>query len=222
MWILAADTCFPTPSVALMHQGRLVETAFCESKQHTVEQLVPHMAAILEKHHLSTADIALMAATIGPGGFSGVRLAMTAIKGYALPHGTPTSGFTSLEVLAFAVKQSSQHHAATIALNAARGQCYVQSFDLQPATPEATDTIALVDYAAIPSHTQNPIFTDAEASIGHNAQIFPLPESSAATLAALCHQRHMSGQQAQKLGVPLHIRPADAKAAKAPLIYGAA
>ncbi len=45
------------------------------------------------------ADLAWIAAGVGPGSFTGIRIAMAFAQGLALPHDIPLHGFTSFEAL---------------------------------------------------------------------------------------------------------------------------
>lgn len=45
------------------------------------------------------ADLSWIAVGVGPGSFTGIRIAMAFAKGVALPHGIPVHGFTSFEAL---------------------------------------------------------------------------------------------------------------------------
>lgn len=55
--------------------------------------------ALLREAGATFADLAWVAAGVGPGSFTGIRIAMAFAQGLALPHGVSLHGFTSFEAL---------------------------------------------------------------------------------------------------------------------------
>ncbi len=63
-------------------------------------QLVPQIAALLEKHGLTKEQIEAFAVVSGPGSFTGLRVGLAAIKGLAQILQKPTAAVSLLEVFA--------------------------------------------------------------------------------------------------------------------------
>ncbi len=87
--------------------------------------LFGEVEALLARHRLSFADIDLFAAAAGPGSFTGVRVGLTAVKGFAEATGTRVAAVSNLRAVAsFGTKAV---RAAII--DARRGEIYGGVYD---------------------------------------------------------------------------------------------
>lgn len=100
MKILAIDTSTDTGSIAITDgEDVLVESILNVGKTHS-ETLIPSFQEMLEKTQLDIKDLDLLALTLGPGSFTGVRIGTSTVKGFALALGKPVAGISTLEALA--------------------------------------------------------------------------------------------------------------------------
>ena len=98
--VLAVDTSTPIGSVALVEDGAVrAELAARVSAKHG-ETLLPNVARVLEEAGVTMSEIGLLAVGLGPGSFTGLRIALATMKGLALARQTPLVGVGSLLVLA--------------------------------------------------------------------------------------------------------------------------
>lgn len=98
--ILAIDTTAAAASVALCEDEALRGEFFVNIRQTHSETLMPMAGSLLQNCGVSPAEIGLFAVSCGPGSFTGVRIGVAAVKGLALPFGTPCAAVSSLEALA--------------------------------------------------------------------------------------------------------------------------
>jgi tRNA threonylcarbamoyladenosine biosynthesis protein TsaB len=102
--LLAIDTCGPTGSVAL---GRLFRDAVEILGQIELEgrtysaTLVTSVAKLLSQAGINLRDLAAIVAVNGPGGFTGVRVGLSAVKGLAEPTQIAVISVSRLQVLAW-------------------------------------------------------------------------------------------------------------------------
>lgn len=68
------------------------------------ESLVPTIDYVLEKIELSPAELDYTVLTNGPGSFTGLRLAISAVKSINLAYNIPVYGISSLETYAYPFK----------------------------------------------------------------------------------------------------------------------
>jgi tRNA threonylcarbamoyladenosine biosynthesis protein TsaB len=96
-------------------------------------QLVPQIAALLEKHGYRKSDLAAFAVASGPGSFTGLRVGLAAIKALAEVLQKPIAAISLLEAVAWS---STAHGAARgrvlAALDAGRGDVYIGDYELEP------------------------------------------------------------------------------------------
>ena len=134
MLLLATDTSGKNGSIALARvtPGRseveVIEVVPLAGGTFSA-QLVPQIAALLEKHGYRKTDLAGFAVASGPGSFTGLRVGLAAIKALAEVLHKPIAAISLLE----AVARSGRAHARVFAvLDAGRGEVYAGDYDLEP------------------------------------------------------------------------------------------
>lgn len=98
--ILALDTATPAGSVALVDEERtLVSRYFDVGLQHN-QRLFVEVDDALKTAGCTFEQLSAVAVTIGPGSFTGLRLGLSAAKGFCLAQELPLVAVPTLEVLA--------------------------------------------------------------------------------------------------------------------------
>ena len=96
-------------------------------------QLVPQIAALLEKHRHRKTDLGAFAVASGPGSFTGLRVGLAAIKALAEALHKPIAAISLLEAVAWsATAHGIAHGRILAALDAGRGDVYVGDYELEP------------------------------------------------------------------------------------------
>ncbi len=129
MLLLATDTSGAHGSIALANCGPGSESKMVELVPLTAgafsAQLVPEIAALLEKHHFTKHDLGAFAVASGPGSFTGLRVGLAAIKALAEILEKPIAAVSLLEAVAFESRTPGKILAA---LDAGRMEVYVGEF----------------------------------------------------------------------------------------------
>jgi tRNA threonylcarbamoyladenosine biosynthesis protein TsaB len=130
--LLALDSADATCSAALWDcAGRARAALLGQRRLAPAGGQADHLIALIDDllHALGVGYPALdlLAVNHGPGSFTGVRSAVAAARGLALATGLPVLAVGSLETLATAAPDGAG--ALVAALDARRGQIYVQTFD---------------------------------------------------------------------------------------------
>ncbi len=132
MRVLAIDTSLGACSAAVMADGELLAHAFEVLGRGHAERLVPMAGDVMAAAGTAFADLDLIAVTVGPGTFTGVRIGLAAARGFALAHGLPLCGVTSTEAVAEAVYAESGNAGLPARLavihDARRGEVYLELF----------------------------------------------------------------------------------------------
>jgi tRNA threonylcarbamoyladenosine biosynthesis protein TsaB len=89
-------------------------------------QLVPQIAALLEKHGYRKTDLGGFAVASGPGSFTGLRVGLAAIKALAEALQKPIAAISLLEAVAW---RGTAHGRILAALDAGRGDVYVGDYE---------------------------------------------------------------------------------------------
>ena len=128
--ILAIDTCMPSCSAALWHDGQMI-AGRCEAMNTGhAERLVPMIGEILDEAGLEKAGGIVV--TTGPGTFTGQRVGLSVARGLMLGWGVPGVGVSCFEALAVAAPDVSPD-TLHVGFDARRDQIYWQSFVRGPA-----------------------------------------------------------------------------------------
>lgn len=93
----------------------------------TARTLAPALAALLEQIGWQPGDVQLVAVTIGPGSFTGLRIAVTTAKMFAYAVGAEVLGVSTLEVIAAQIPGSEGTLIETV-LDAQRGELFAARF----------------------------------------------------------------------------------------------
>jgi tRNA threonylcarbamoyladenosine biosynthesis protein TsaB len=88
------------------------------------EALLPIIGAAVGP--ISPADIDIVAACVGPGGFTGIRVGLAAAQGIALAAGAETIGITSFAAVAASLADSDKRRSVLVAIDSRRSDFYVQ------------------------------------------------------------------------------------------------
>jgi tRNA threonylcarbamoyladenosine biosynthesis protein TsaB len=100
MRVLAIDTSTEALSVALRTGQGTLERSLEMARGHA-EQILPLIDALLGEANLRLSQLDGIAAGVGPGSFTGVRISVAVAQGLAYGAGLPVVPVTSLEALAF-------------------------------------------------------------------------------------------------------------------------
>ncbi len=120
MNVLALETTEALGSVAAWRDGNLLTQLRLMEGQRSAGSLVPALRELRAAAGWRTRDIGLVAACIGPGSFTGLRVGVTAAKTLAYCAGAEVLGLDTLQVIAVGCPQSAER--LGIAVDAQRGQ----------------------------------------------------------------------------------------------------
>lgn len=127
MIILAIDTSHAVGSVALSRDGGLLGAAtFSAPATHLVE-LARAVERLLSENGLTARDVSRVAVVLGPGSFTGVRIAVAYAKGLSAA-GAEVVGMSSLRVLAEPNFGPGVHRVCAM-IDARRGEVYAAVFE---------------------------------------------------------------------------------------------
>jgi tRNA threonylcarbamoyladenosine biosynthesis protein TsaB len=131
MLLLAVDTSGKHGSIALARCGpdaacEIIEVASLSGGTFSAE-LVPQIAALLDKHGFSKTDIGAFAVVSGPGSFTGLRIGLAVIKALAEVLAKPIAAVSLLEALASAGHSRGK---AVAALEAGRNEVFQGEYEV--------------------------------------------------------------------------------------------
>ena len=217
--ILAFDTATSACSAALWEDGAVRARRFETMTRGQAEALVPMIVDVMDEAGTEFSGLDLIAVTVGPGAFTGLRIGLAAARGMALAAAVPCLGITTLEAVADGVPEGERAGATLlVSLTTKRQDVYAQTFDarLTPLTPPRVvlpgELMAMVPAGRV---------VVAGDAAGETAALLAargidaVPSAAAAVpdaaiVAAIAARRWTPGD-AVPAPVPLYLRPPDAK-----------
>lgn len=104
MKILAIDTSSKICSVSILEDSTvIIEKHNNDEKTHS-QKLMPLIDETFQECNLQLNDIDVLACCQGPGSFTGIRIGISTVKAFADVKNIPIIGITSLESLAYNIK----------------------------------------------------------------------------------------------------------------------
>lgn len=100
MNLLTIDTSTSLASVAITRGHSLLAESVFMCDRSLSARLIPEIERLLEVAGIAMEEIDLVAGSVGPGSFTGVRAGLATLQGLALATGKPCAGFSSLALLA--------------------------------------------------------------------------------------------------------------------------
>jgi tRNA threonylcarbamoyladenosine biosynthesis protein TsaB len=122
------DTAQECCAVAVRAAGATVASRTLAQPKGHAEALLPLIAEVLGQAHVQYRDLHLLAATTGPGVFTGVRVGLAAVRGLRLALGIPAVGIGTLAATAATARAAGIAGPLAVVNDARRDEVYLQTF----------------------------------------------------------------------------------------------
>lgn len=105
MKILGIDTSSKRCTVCILEDNNVIIELHSDDEKTHSQTLMPLIDEMFKKTDLSLKDIYMLACCVGPGSFTGVRIGISTAKAFADVYNFKTFGVSSLEGLAYNIKE---------------------------------------------------------------------------------------------------------------------
>jgi tRNA threonylcarbamoyladenosine biosynthesis protein TsaB len=199
MLLLAVDTSGKQGSIALARCGPGVACAIVEVVPLLggtfSAELVPQIAALLDKHGSTKADIDAFAVVSGPGSFTGLRIGLAVIKALAEVLAKPIAAVSLLEALASAAHLQGK---ITAVLDGGRNEVFLGEYQISVAETQVIRERLLTREEWLDSATDSVIVTSdralAEAARARRLRIVEVARPGSDLIAQLGWKKILSGK----------------------------
>lgn len=215
MKILAINTTHGTCSLAIAENNQIIAEITDNEPAKQAERLFAHIEDLLAKSGLKYSDINAVAADIGPGSFTGVRIGLAAARGIALAAKIPLIGVTGFEAISADLRHHNYSQNLLIVLDARRGSVFAQFIGANSKSKES-----MLDYKdiamVIDGKEQVMLVGSGIKYVEEYLENYEITDgydySDAKMVALGAYEKLQSENYDSKSNVsPLYIRPPDAK-----------
>jgi tRNA threonylcarbamoyladenosine biosynthesis protein TsaB len=206
--ILALDAAGAACSVALWRDGVLAAHRRLPMTRGHAEALMPLVLEVLAAGRMEFAALGMIAVGVGPGSFTGIRIALAAARGIALAAGLPVVGVDSFSAVAAGLPAEPRRgRALLIVIDSRREALFGRYYD--------ADLVPLGDALALPGAellARRPaggllIAGDGAGLLPAAAEVCLAQGETAVDAAAIA--RLAAAGQAMAAPRPLYLRPPD-------------
>ncbi|KFI33581.1 peptidase M22 [Haematobacter missouriensis] len=207
--ILAFDTSAAHCAAALLSGDRLLVSRQEDMEKGQAERLMPLLEELLAEAQAGWRDLSALGVGVGPGNFTGIRIAVAAARGLALSLGLPAIGVSRFEALAVGTRRP-----VLVSLDARRDHVW-----LCPLRTEGEllsqgigEGAVLVDPNCLPeglAESQLPVLGHRAVEIAHltgGTALGPGMPVAEGVARLAAERRHRPSPPP----APLYLRPADA------------
>lgn len=210
MNILALDTASPICAVCLTRGGQVLAKSSEIIGTGHAERMMPMVQETMALASLNYSDLDLVAVSIGPGSFTGVRTGLAAAKGFAQALTIPAVGISTLEAIAFEAQKSAGKIALRVVIDAKRGEVHTQDFAADGRPEGAAVLLSLED--AKGGLGDRALAGNGGILLETGAQVF-LPGAATASIAVFAEiaENRKTADINSLTIMPLYLRGADVK-----------
>ncbi|MGH9688283.1 MAG: tRNA (adenosine(37)-N6)-threonylcarbamoyltransferase complex dimerization subunit type 1 TsaB [Candidatus Acidiferrales bacterium] len=122
MLTLSLDTSSASGSLAFLRDDAVIGTVGTSSSEIHSSRIFRHLEFLLNEFSLRIEDFDLFAVAAGPGSFTGLRVGLSAVKGWAEVFGRPIAAVSALEAVAAQSRASGTR--VTSVMDARRNELY--------------------------------------------------------------------------------------------------
>jgi tRNA threonylcarbamoyladenosine biosynthesis protein TsaB len=214
--ILALETSGTSGSVAALAGKTLLAHLALDPVRRSARSLAPAIRDLLAQIGWRPADVELVAVTVGPGSFTGLRVGVTTAKSFAYAVGAKVCGLNTLEVIAAQTPRDVAGDTLATALDAHRGEVFAALFrrndDGSLDWLSQTVIVSRDDWlASLPEGclVTGPVLEQFAGRVPAGRACVPSEfwHAIAATVGALAATKYAAGSGEDPIGlVPLYVR----------------
>ena len=173
MKVLAIDTSSKLCSVAILEDTNLIKKLELDNGLTHSETLMPLIQQLLNECDLTLNNIDLLVSDIGPGSFTGIRIGVASCKAFSDSLNIPCVGISSLEVLAYNIKNDG---IICSTIDCKNDNCYFALYEkkngvfenlIEPQAEGIYDTLSILD-----SYCKDTLVSDVITFVGDASKIY--------------------------------------------------
>lgn len=225
MTVLAIDTAGAACAVALRRGDTMLALESEEMERGQAEELTPMIARVMREAGVSFPDLDLVAVTVGPGSFTGLRIGLATARGIGLAGDIPVGGISSFDVVAAGISDAlNRSDLLAVVLETKRQDYYARIYNGTGRPLSAGAALAAEELAAaindaggdpeqvlLAGDGSARALLDLTGNLNISVREAPASERAAIETVAMLAQRALAVGEALLPADPVYLRPPDVR-----------
>lgn len=154
---LALEHSTDQPSIALIKEGRCLEERCWQTTKADPGRLHREIRDLMVAQQTSLDAVGRYAVGLGPGGFTGLRVCVSAAKALALPQHNPVIGISSAKAIAAAVfQQYPEAHHVMVVGDARRDRIWLTHHTRESLNNNTSEPLHVLPFNEVADYVSNP------------------------------------------------------------------
>lgn len=201
--ILALEASGEQATVAVLRGAEVLAERHYDERHGQAGIFVSLVKTCLSEAGLDFQDVDVIAAGVGPGSFTGLRVCLAAAKGFVLAGNLPGVGISALRARAFAALRAGAPAPVIALADTRRGSYFYQQFDADCQPVGMIDEIAAQDIQKLAKRAPI-LMPPAPKEVPHDADLPAPVDMSARHIGLLAHRDLKDGAHLGALD-PLYV-----------------
>ena len=186
MTILALEFSSPQRSVALLRDGGAAAAAEVIESGGNGTNAFEMIEKVLAETKIERGQVEMIAVGLGPGSYTGIRVALSIAQGWQLARGVKLMGVSSADAIAAEAPAEKIFGGVNVVIDAQRSEFYLASYEIAVDGWRTTGPLRIATRAEVESHPEETLIgPEVTKWFPAGRKIFP----RAATLARLAASR---------------------------------
>ena len=144
MTILALEFSSPQRSVAVLRAGNPIAAAEIIESGGNATNAFAMIESALREAKLEREQIEVIAVGLGPGSYTGIRVALSVAQGWQLAHGVRLLGVGSVECLAAQARAENIFGRVNVVIDAQRNEIYTAGYEINDVSRREIEPLKIV------------------------------------------------------------------------------
>ena len=203
MTILALEFSSPQRSVAVLRAGNPIAAAEIIESGGYATNAFAMIESALREAKLEREQIEVIAVGLGPGSYTGIRVALSVAQGWQLAHGVRLLGIGSVECLAAQAQAEKIFGRVNVVIDAQRNEIYLAGYDVSADGRREVEPLKILSPAEIKLRwEEGGIFIGPEVTKWFPGGRIIFPRAAMLAALAVCRGDAASGETLE----PIYLR----------------
>jgi tRNA threonylcarbamoyladenosine biosynthesis protein TsaB len=186
-------------SVAVARDGAVLGSAMAAGGRET--RAFAMIEEALEQAGVRREEVECLALGVGPGSYTGIRIAISIAQGWQLARGIKLLGVSSAECLAEQAKERGLSGIVRIVIDAQRGEFYLAEYQISKGAVQPIEPLRIVSATAIAPDAQK-VLVGPDVSAADSNAIRMFPEAAVLVRLAADRDDFVPGEKLE----PIYLR----------------